>query len=151
MKLYTRLIDAGTFIFWNSDGPDTSFNLKISIIVGEDKVILVDTTPDVDKNYYVFDRVGSGDYEVELNAYKGEKLYQTETKKFKIISSTQKSEENFQTLIDELSSIRSSINNIDSNIIDLYNLVLNFKNDLTDPETIVEIRRRVERIEERGW
>lgn len=149
MKLYTRLIDAGTFIFWHSDGPDTSFNLKISIIVGEDKVVLVDVTPEADKNYYVFDRVGSGDYVVELNAYRGEKLYQTETKNIKIISSTQKSEENFQALINELRSIRVSIQNTNSNIIDLYNLVLNLNTALTDPRTIVDIRERVNRIQYR--
>jgi hypothetical protein len=151
MKLYTRLIEAGVFVFWKTNDPDTSYNLKISIIVGGEKITLVDFTPTSEKNYYVLDHVGSGDYVVEMNAYRGERLYQTETKNIKIISSTQKTEENFQALMDELSSIESSINNIDSNIIDLYNLVLKIADGVTDPETIVDIRRRVNKLIERDW
>ena len=158
MKLYTRLIEEGTFIFWSSDGPDTSFNLKISIAVGEDNVVLVNTTPDADKNYYVFDHVGSGEYLIELNAYRGEKLYQTETKSIKIISSTQTAEEHFQALVGELgklkvyiATVNSNITTVNSNIEDLYNLVHNFKAALTEPENIVSIRKAVDYYEKHDW
>lgn len=144
MKLYTRLIEEGTFIFWNYDGPDTNLNLKISIIVGEDKVDLVDINPDVGKNYYVFENLGTGDYLIELNAFREDKIYQTETKKIKIKSSTVKSEENFKKLIDELQ-------NINSNLSELLDQVRRFRNELTDPESIVDIRERVDWVQKGRW
>jgi len=60
MKLFTRLIESGVFIFWSDDENDTIFNLKIRITVGDKKIILVDMNPAVGQNYYSFDRVGSG-------------------------------------------------------------------------------------------
>ena len=92
MKLYTRLIDSGVFIFWESDEGNTSYTLKVKILNGVNKIELVNLDINKGQNYYSFDRVGSGEYEIELNGYKDERLYQTETKKIKIISSVQKND-----------------------------------------------------------
>ena len=81
MKLYTRLIDSGAFVFWNSDEGNTHYTLKIRILNGEDKIELVNMDISKGQNYYSFDRLGSGDYEIELNGYMDDRLYQTETKK----------------------------------------------------------------------
>jgi len=154
MKLFTRLIESGVFIFWSDDENDTIFNLKIRITVGDKKIILVDMNPAVGQNYYSFDRVGSGEYEIELNGFRNNTLYQTEIKNIKIISSVERGVENFQSLLDSLaalnngiSSIDNSISNIDTNIIDLYNLLLKVEEALTDPRTIMNIRREVKEYE----
>ena len=137
MKLYTRLIEEGVFIFWNSDEGNTSYNLKIRIAVGDDKVELVHLTMPKGQNYYSFDKIGSGDYEIELNGYKENRIYQTETKKIKIVSSVQKEQEQtdkIMTAISEmneiLSSMKSELSFIESNTSDISSLTA-----LTDPET----------------
>lgn len=147
MKLFTRLIESGVFIFWSEDEKDVMFNLKISIVVGDKKVKLVDMNPNVGENYYSFDRVGSGEYEIELSAFRNNTLYQTEIENINVISPVQRDVENFHTLIGSLTVINNGISNIDNNIIDLYNLLLEIKTALTDPRTIVDIRRQVEEYE----
>ena len=149
MKLYTRLIESGLFIFWSEDEKSATFNLKIRIAVGDKKVTLVDMSPTIGQNYYTFDRVGSGEYEIELNAFENDKLYQTEMKNIKINSPVERAAENFHTLLgglaeinENISSIERNTSNTDSNIIDLYNLLLEIKNALTDPRTIVNIERQ---------
>ena len=77
MKLFTRLIDSGVFVFWSEEEGDATFNLKIRIAVGDEKITLVDLNPSMGQNYYSFDRVGSGDYEIELNAFRNNVLYHT--------------------------------------------------------------------------
>lgn len=150
MKLYTRLVDAGVFIFWSSDGEDTSHNLVIKIVIGSEKITLVDIISTKGQNYFSFDRVGSGDYEISLNAYRNGTLYQTETKNIKLISSVQKSEEFMEKLMINLTEISSNIAQIDSNLVDTYNLltcITQIKNALTDPQTIINIRKRVQDTE----
>ena len=105
MKLYTRLIDEGVFVFWNSDGDDTTLNLKIRITVGDEKVTLVDYNPIPGQNYYSLNHVGLGDYEVELNGYRGGQLYQTEVKKIQILGSIQKTEEYMSKILEKLTEI----------------------------------------------
>lgn len=165
MKLYTRLIDSGVFIFWESDEGNTSYTLKIRIFNGDNEIELVNLDISKGQNYYSFDRVGSGDYEIELNGYIDERLYQTETKKIKIISSVQKNEEQTDRIINcianlfnKLSSIESDISNIGSDIshVDsvldcLFNEVRSIESAHTDPETIIEIRKRVDHYNKYGY
>lgn len=151
MKLFTRLIDSGVFVFWSEEEGDATFNLKIRIAVGDEKITLVDLNPSMGQNYYSFDRVGSGDYEIELNAFRNNVLYQTETKKVKIISSVQKTEETMETLLQGVTTINNNIYSIGTDINELQNLLLNIKRAQTDPETIVKIRRLVNRYEREGY
>lgn len=137
MKLYTRLIDSGAFIFWESDGENTSYILKIRILNGDNKIELVNLDIKKGQNYYSFDRVGSGDYEIELNGYKDERLYQTETKKIKIISSVQKNEEQTDRIIACLANIFSKLSYTDGVICDLYN-------SLNDPEYLAKLKNSIE-------
>ena len=153
MKLYTRLIESGIFIFWSEDEKNATFNLKIRIAVGDKKVTLVDMSPSFGQNYYTLDRVGSGEYEIELNAFENDKLYQTERKNIKISSPVERAAENFHTLLGGLAEINENIKNIQfdtsrtkNNIIDLYNLVLEIKDALTDPRTIVSIERQAAKL-----
>lgn len=83
MKLYTRLISEGIFIFWSSEKMDSTFNLKIKTVEGNEKITLLDITPEKGKNCYSFNDIGSGDYEIELNGYQNNRLYQTATQKMK--------------------------------------------------------------------
>lgn len=147
MKLFTRLIDSGVFIFWSEEEGNATFNLKIRIAVGDEKITLVDMNPSAGQNYYTFDRVGSGEYEIELNAFKNNVLYQTETKKVKVISSVQKNEETMETLLQGVTAINTNIYSIGTDINELQNILLIIKRAQTDPETIVEIRRLVNRYE----
>ena len=87
MKLYTRLISEGIFIFWSSEKMDSTFNLKIKTVEGNEKITLLDITPEKGKNCYSFNDIGSGDYEIELNGYQNNRLYQTATQKMKFNSS----------------------------------------------------------------
>ena len=132
MKLYTRLIEEGVFIFWSGDEGNTSYNLKIRIAVGDDKVELLNLNVPKGQNYYSFDKVGSGDYEIELNGYKENRIYQTETKKIKIVSSVQKAEEQtdkilacISSAVDKLSSIEDSMSSIDNDVSKIRNKIPN--------------------------
>lgn len=145
MKLYTRLIEEGIFIFWNSDEGNTSYNLKIRIAVGDDKVELVHLAMPKGQNYYSFDKIGSGDYEIELNGYKENRIYQTETKKIKIVSSVQKEQEQADKISVCMSDIQDMLRLLNNNMChDLTRIV----DALTDPETIVRLRRKVAKEEE---
>ena len=147
MKLYTRLIDSGAFIFWGSDEGNTHYTLKIRILNGEDKIELVNMDINKGQNYYSFGRVGSGDYEVELNGYIDGRLYQTETKNIKIISAVQKSEEQIDKLLACMSNIYDELLSIESNVSilqDLHNNVHRILKAQTDPYTIVENRRKLD-------
>ena len=179
MKLYTRLIDSGVFVFWGSDEGNTSYNLKIRVLIGDDKIELVNLDMNKGENYYSFDRVGSGDYEIELNGYKDEHLYQTETKKITIISSVQKNEEQtdriiasvqkteeqtdkiitcFLHIFEKLSSIENNtahtdavMNQLNDNVCILYNQIRTIADAHTDPKTIVEIRKSIHHYEQYGY
>ena len=158
MKLFTRLIDAGVFIFWSLDGEDATVNLKIKISAGDEKITLIDIKPEVGQNCYSLDRVGSGDYEIELNAYKNGVLCQTETKNIKIISSTQKNEENMQTLLGGMGSLKSGMITINDNMVAIYNLLVKMNSDigkinnvLTDPKTMKDVEKRIKHYAEFGW
>ena len=153
MKLYTRLIEEGVFIFWNSDEGNTSYNLKIRIAVGDDKVELLNLNVPKGQNYYSFDKIGSGDYEIELTGYKDNRICQTEIKKIKVVSSAQKITE----IIDKLSSLETEIK---ENITDwdhrfafsgLCDEVSQINDALTNPQTIVRLRKKVADEEEWGW
>ena len=137
MKLFTRLINEGVFIFWSSDEGATAFNLKISAIVGGERINIVSITPKSGENYYSFDRIGSGEYEIAVDAYKGDKLYQTEVKNVKIISSVQKSEENVSEIIDSIATIKSQLVNIKQNVAEI-------KAATTDGQKISEIRKEAD-------
>ena len=155
MKLYTRLIEEGIFIFWNSDEGNTSYNLKIRIAVGDDKVELVHLDMPKGQNYYSFDKIGSGDYEIELNGFKDNRLYQTESKKIKIVSSVQKEQEQADKILDclsdmqkELTVINKALTLINKNLIYCLEPI---EDVLTDPEKICDLRYRVHRYEKTNY
>jgi hypothetical protein len=137
MKLYTRLINEGVFVFWNPDEGNTSYKLKIKIVVGDDKIELVNLDINKGENYYSFSGIGSGDYEIELIGFKDNRSYQNETKKIKIVSSVQKEQEQADKIMaaisemnEILSSMKSKLSFIESNTSDISSLTA-----LTDPET----------------
>ena len=136
MKLFTRLINEGVFVFWSTDEGATIFNLKISAIVANEKINIVDVRSKIGENYYSFDRIGSGEYEIMLDAYKGDKLYQTEVKNIKIISSVQKSEENMSKIIDCVSLIKSQL-------VDIKRSIVEIESAQTDAHRILEIEKEV--------
>lgn len=120
MKLYTRLINEGVFIFWNPDEGNTSYKLKIKIVVGDDKIELVNLDTNKGENYYSFNGIGSGDYEIELNGFKDNHLYQTETKKIKIVSSVQKEQEQADKILASITDMSDKLSSIDGNLLWLY-------------------------------
>ena len=105
MNLFTRLIEEGIFIFWSDDNPNNTYNLKISLFNGDTKVLLINKEFDKDTHYFSISPLGSGDYEIELNGYSGGKLFQTETKKVSLKSSSQKTLE----LLEAINGIRNTI------------------------------------------
>ena len=109
MKLYTRLIDSGTFIYWKADEGDNSYNLKVRIINGNDKIELVNLDVPQGQNYFTFDKIGFGDYEIELNGYRSGKLYQTEVKNIKISSMIQNFQEQTDKIITRLKGIEDYV------------------------------------------
>lgn len=119
MKLYTRLINEGVFIFWNSDEGNISYKLKIKIVVGDDKIELVNLDTGKGENYYSFNGIGSGDYEIELNGFKDSRPYQTETKKIKIVSSVQKEQEQMDKILTKMSDMHKTLSIIHSIVYDI--------------------------------
>lgn len=100
MQLFTRLITEGIFIFWSGENTN-DYNLKISIFNGNNKIKILDTNLTKEQCFYTLKNVGSGEYEIELNAYKAEKLIQTEVKKVKLASAS----EGMMGLLDKLTEI----------------------------------------------
>ena len=156
MKLYTRLIEEGVFIFWNSDEGNTSYNLKIRIAVGDDKVELVHLTMPKGQNYYSFDKIGSGDYEIELNGYKENRIYQTEAKKVKITSSVQSSQElidKMSEMLENLSSMEHELSCLGDYVDDIFmgqmRRLLDCVKIVNDPERLYELLHEVREWERR--
>ena len=138
MQLYTRLINEGIFIFWNDENGD-EYNLRISIFNGTNKIKILDTKISRGQYFYTLKNIGSGEYEIELNSYKSEKLIQTEVKKVKLASS---SEETVR-ILDKLTEVCDKLDNISSTIDDelsglsilssIYDRVDDIKDCIEDP------------------
>lgn len=136
MKLYTRLINEGVFVFWNPDEGNTSYKLKIKIVVGDDKIELVNLDIGKGENYYSFNGIGSGDYEIELNGFKDGSFYQTETKKIKIASSVQKEQEQTEKIMAAISELDNTVALVGSRLSSIESLASDISRiaALTDPE-----------------
>ena len=108
MEVYMRLIEEGVFVFWNDESEAHTYNLKISIFVGEKKVTILNKNFESGERYFSLNKIGAGDYEIELNGYEGTRLFQTEVKKCNIKSISQQNSE----LLEKLESISNSIDNV---------------------------------------
>lgn len=111
MQLFTRLITEGIFIFWSGENTN-DYNLKISIFNGNNKIKILDTNLTKEQCFYTLKNVGSGEYEIELNAYKAEKLIQTEVKKVKLASVA----EGTISFLDKLTEIFDKLQSISSKL-----------------------------------
>ena len=125
---------------------DSTFNLKIKTVEGNEKITLLDITPEKGKNCYSFDGIGSGDYEIELNGYQNNRLYQTATQKIKFNSSR----EYVSTMAMGLASMAKAVGAIytmTKQISDMeeqnVNLVSNIESALCDAFRIVQIEDEV--------
>ena len=139
MKLFTRLIDSGIFIFWSTDGADTLYRLKINVLTSGLNVNILNFVPPDGQAFYSFGGIGSGDYEIVLDGFKGERLYQTETKLVKFVASAQRAEENLQRLERNLNSLSLDLSSIDRELSEL-------ASQLTDPREIAHRQKIV-----RSW
>ena len=138
MKLFTRLIDSGIFIFWSTDGADTLYRLKINVFASGLKVNILNFVSPSGQAFYSFGGIGSGDYEIVLDGFKGERLYQTETKSVKFVASAQRAEENLQRLESNLDRLSYELSEISSQLQEL-------ENQLTNPSLIADRKREVSR------
>ena len=141
MKLFTRLLDSGMFVFWKTDGDDTSVNLKISLTANGEKITLIDIIPKKGENFYSFDRIGSGDYEIELNGFKNGKLYQTESKAIKFVGTVQRSETNLEMIAQNLRAIIEEQKSFNLMAIHILDELKEFKEKRTDPYKIARITK----------
>ena len=107
MELYTRLIEEGVFIFWNDESEHT-YELKVTILLDHKEVPIVRKRFESGEHYFSLTGIGSGDYEIKLNAYEGDRLSQTEVKKCKIKSISQQ----YAEIIEMLDSIWGAISSI---------------------------------------
>ena len=112
MELYNRLINEGVFIFWEDDKKSDSYLLKLYIFQSEKKVELFSEEIPGNRHCFSADKLGSGDYQIELNSFKNGKVIETIEKKVNMSSSIQKLVE----LKDSIESVRSAVNSIDINI-----------------------------------
>ena len=112
MDLYLRLLDEGLFAFWNDNDEKHTYTLTISLYNGGVKIPIVKKSLEAGVRYFSLSPLGSGEYEIELNGYDGDRLFQTEVKKSTLKSSSQKTQE----LMDTLKNITSSIENVDMSI-----------------------------------
>lgn len=148
MKLFTRLIDSGVFVFWSSDGDGTSYALKVNIIASGQKVNILSYNPPQGQSFYTLANIGSGDYEFELNGYKDGRLYQTETKTVKYVASAQREEENLQRIEKYLGALYSSLSTIQSDVDMLETNIRSLKEEFTDAysmaEFICKVRKNIQ-------
>ena len=92
MKIYTRLINEGFFAFWNDDKENT-YNIKVRILVDNQKIVLVNVMLDKGIKYYSMTNIGTGEYEIEVSSYNNSELINSEKKTINLISSVQKQTE----------------------------------------------------------
>ena len=142
MKLHTRLIPDGMFIFWDAEGEDLSYDLSIYYVVDEEGFLLVNHTPEPGIHCYSFDRIGAGKYLVQLDGYDNGQLMYNDEKLVTVASSMQKTEELMESLIEQMQEIDASLgrlNYIAATLDNIESYTEQLRNCVGNPKTRVEI------------
>ena len=107
MELYRRIIDEGIFVFWEAE---KNYNYELSIYINnvDQKIRLVNLKIEQGINYYSLKNIGSGNYEIELNVYDGNKLIETVTKEVTLVSNNQRATE----LLEKLDDISEKLDDV---------------------------------------
>lgn len=128
MEVYMRLIEEGVFVFWNDESDAHTYDLKISIFVGEKKVPIVHKKFDSSERYFSLTGIGAGDYEIELNGYEDTRLFQTEVKKCNIKSVSQQHAE----MMEKVEAVRLAVSCLNTSSINTIVSILKDPNDYCD-------------------
>ena len=154
MELYTRMIDEGIFVFWE-DQDDHQYELSAYIQNKDKKIRLIHTKIEQGRNCYSLTHLGSGNYEVELNVYRDNRLVETVSKKAVLASTSQRATElldKLEAIANRIDAVGYTISSIDiSSLDDLYKSLVypqerlypaNWAHFLTDVEDIQSELRR---------
>ncbi len=112
MKLYNRLINEGIFIFWEDENENSKYILNLFFIMDNKKVKLLTKEMDNQCHYFSIDKIGSGEYLIELNAYVKETLKKTVEKKVNLTSVMQNFSVELQKINESIGSLETEINNV---------------------------------------
>ena len=109
MKIYNRLINEGLSCFWEDDKECDKYILKLYIYQNNKKLELLSTEIPNNIHFYSIDKLGSGDYQIEVSSYKEGKLIESSEKKINLTSTIQKMAE----LVESFSELEQSISKIE--------------------------------------
>lgn len=109
MKIYNRLINEGISCFWEDENESDKYIFKLNIFQNNKKVELLITELPGNIHFYSIDKLGSGDYQIEVSSYKSGKLVETSEKKINLTSTIQKMAE----LVESFSELEQSISKIE--------------------------------------
>lgn len=156
MELYNRLINEGVFVFWNDDAKNDKYVLKIYFVQEGKNIELFSEIIPGNRHCFSADKLGSGNYIVELHAYKGDKLTETVEKKVNLTSTIQKlaelkdAVEETKNAIEEVKSAVYCINFDTTSIDDILN-ILKYPQSELNQYNWADFLERVDRARRNDW
>ena len=122
MELYNRLINEGVFIFWADASKNDNYTIKLYLCMGEKKIELLEEKIPGNRHSCSLDKLGSGEYLIELHAFKNGKLTETLEKKVNLSSSIQKLAE-LKEELEEVKNMLTYVHNDTSVLREIRNLL----------------------------
>ena len=124
MELYNRLINEGVFIFWSDLEHSDKYTVKLYIFVGEKKIALFEEELPGNRHSFSVDKLGSGDYLIEVHSFKNGRLKETVDKKVNLSSTIQKLAElkdaieeitlSMESIKDEVEGVRLEVSHLNT-------------------------------------
>lgn len=90
MELFTRLINEGFFAYWNDDKNGDSYVVKLYILNADKKSELFSEEISGNRHCFSADKLGSGEYQIEVSSFIQGQIIDTVSKKVNLLSTAQK-------------------------------------------------------------
>ena len=86
MKLYNRLLTEGIFLFWEDDKKNDYYVIDFYVKLQDKNIKIKEEKVEGNIRSYSIDKIGGGDYYIELTSYKNDKEIEKDNKAVKLAS-----------------------------------------------------------------
>ncbi len=86
MKLYNRLLTEGIFLFWEDDKKNDYYVIDFYVKLQDKNIKIKEERVEGNIRCYSIDKIGGGDYYIELTSYKNDKEIEKDNKTVKLAS-----------------------------------------------------------------
>ena len=86
MKLYNRLLTEGIFLFWEDDKKNDYYVIDFYVKLQDKNIKIKEEKVEGNIRSYSIDKIGGGDYYIELTSYKNDKEIEKDNKPVKLAS-----------------------------------------------------------------